>query len=294
MPPISDRLRTIIVCADDYALAPGISRSIADLIKHGRVSATSCMTLSPFWPMHAVWLRDLSANADLGLHLTLTDHVPLGLMPLLAPGGHLPSLGRILNLALRGQLPEAEIKGEMNRQFDAFQDVFGRPPDFVDSHHHVHQFPLIRRWLLETLVHRSLMSKMWIRVCAESAIKVLRRRVDVWKTWSIGWFGFGLRRLLLKTGVAHNRGFTGIYDFSLNRPYESLLERFLIGAQEVTLLMCHPGTVDAELRSLDTLVEQREEEFRVLAGDKYFSLLNRQGLKPGRFSEILPSGEGSR
>ena len=85
--------RPIILCADDYAIAPGVSRAICALIQQGRLSATGCMTVSPFWREHARWLQLLAGRADIGLHLTLTDLRPLGMMARLAPDGRLPSLG---------------------------------------------------------------------------------------------------------------------------------------------------------------------------------------------------------
>src|SRR5262245_10068587 len=90
--PAADRPATpIVLCADDYAVAPGVSRAICALIEQGRLSATSCMTVSPHWPEHARWLRPLGDRADIGLHLTLTDHAPIGAMRL-AADGRLPPL----------------------------------------------------------------------------------------------------------------------------------------------------------------------------------------------------------
>ena len=55
-----------VLCADDFALSPGVSRGIIDLIARGRLSATGCMTVSPFWPEHAEWLRPLAEIPQAG------------------------------------------------------------------------------------------------------------------------------------------------------------------------------------------------------------------------------------
>src|SRR4051794_20452051 len=81
-----------VLCADDYGLSPGISSAIRDLIARGRLSAPSCMTMSPFWPDHASWLKPYADQVDVGLHLTLTAPPPLGSMPRTAPDGRLPPL----------------------------------------------------------------------------------------------------------------------------------------------------------------------------------------------------------
>src|SRR5690242_13463328 len=68
-----DRQQRVILCADDYAIAPGVSRAILALIDRGRLTATSCMAASRFWPEHAGWLRPRAGKADIGLHFTLTN-----------------------------------------------------------------------------------------------------------------------------------------------------------------------------------------------------------------------------
>ena len=78
-------LRCLVLCADDFALSAGVSQAIAAMIERSRLSATSCMTVSPLWPEHARWLVPLAERADIGLHLTLT-----ALRPLSRPRGLCP------------------------------------------------------------------------------------------------------------------------------------------------------------------------------------------------------------
>jgi predicted glycoside hydrolase/deacetylase ChbG (UPF0249 family) len=40
-------LRPIWLCADDYGIAPGVSKAIRDLVVRGRLNATSAMTVAP-------------------------------------------------------------------------------------------------------------------------------------------------------------------------------------------------------------------------------------------------------
>ena len=72
------------LCADDYALSPGISRGILEALSAARLSATSVMTTRPFWPKDAHELRQFKTKADIGLHLNLTLGGPLGDMPAFA------------------------------------------------------------------------------------------------------------------------------------------------------------------------------------------------------------------
>ena len=274
--------RRLVVCADDYALAPGVSRAILALVQQGRINATSCMTASPFWPEHAAWLREASGPVPLevGLHLTFTDQAPLGPMPLLAPQGQLPPMGHLLGLALRGQLPRAELGAEMERQLESFAGAMGRLPDFVDGHHHVQQFPGLREELL-ALLGRHGDWRPWVRVCHEPLFRVLRRGVEMGRALSIGWLGPGLRRRLRRGGWASNPGFIGIYGPRPGFSLAGLLPRMLRDAVDGTVLMCHPGWVDQELTRRDVLTYARQEEFDFLAGDGFIGLLVSRGLTLG-------------
>lgn len=256
----------ITLCADDYGLAPGVSHAIRALIGQGRLQATGCMTGSPHWPAAAAALKPLDGLADIGLHLTLTDQVPLGAMPALAPDGRLPSLPRLLKLALTRRLDHAEIAAELTRQFDAFEAHFGRPPDFLDGHHHVHQLPVIGDVVLS--LWRRRMAKGWVRSCVEPRAAIMARRVDPLRALVISELGYGFRRKLKAAGVPHNLSFRGVYDFSGRIPFAELFRRFTDKPGARSLMMAHPGLVDDALRAADSLTGQREVEFRFLGSDE--------------------------
>ncbi len=273
----------LILCADDYGLSPGVSRAIVRLLAAGRLSATSCMSLGQAWPLHAPALRPHLGTADIGLHLTLTDHAPLGVMPALAPGGKLPSVGRLLALALTGRLDRAEIGLELERQLDAFEQALGRPPAFLDGHQHVHQFPVIRDLVIELWQRRLSRTRPWLRVCDESWGARWRRGLAIPKTWFITALGGGLRRRTRVAGIPANDRFAGINDFTGRVPYATLFEAFLRESGDGTLLvMCHPGEVDAELRAADSLTDAREEELHFFESPAFTGLLANPGLTLGR------------
>ncbi|WP_281352708.1 ChbG/HpnK family deacetylase [Skermanella pratensis] len=71
-------------------MSPGVSSAIRDLIDRERLSATSCMTLTPFWRDHATWLLPYVDQVDVGLHLTLTSQQPIGPMPEPLPAAACP------------------------------------------------------------------------------------------------------------------------------------------------------------------------------------------------------------
>lgn len=269
-------LSSITLCADDYGLAPGVSQAILALIERGRLQATGCMTGSPYWPSAAPMLRVLEHKADVGVHLTLTDQTPLGPMPDLAPDGRFPSLPVLLKRALTRRLDRAEIAAELERQIDSFEQYFGRPPDFLDGHHHVHQLPVIGEVVVD-LWQRRLGERGWIRSCVEPLPSILRRGVDPVRALVISLLGLGFRRRLRALGIPHNTSFRGVYDFSGRVPFDRLFRRFTDAPGERTLMMVHPGKMDDALRAADTLTHQREVEFAFLASDSCaFSLAERK------------------
>jgi len=235
------------------------------------------MTLFPEWPEEAALLRPLDGRADMGLHLTLTDHAPLGAMPSLAPGGSMPGLGELMRRSLTGKLDEREIAGELERQCEAFVSGFGRAPDHIDGHQHVHLLPGVRGAVIA--LARRLGPDVWVRSCREPMFRVWSRGVAPLKTTVISLLGLGMGR------APGNLGFRGVYDFTDRIPREESLRRFLTPATNGALLMVHPGHIDEVLRGRDHVVEAREAEHALLAGDTLPGLLDAAGAKIGRWRE---------
>ncbi|HYC03897.1 MAG TPA: ChbG/HpnK family deacetylase [Azospirillaceae bacterium] len=274
----------VTVCADDYALSPGVSDGIRELIELGRVTATGCMALSPYWPGHAPGLREGPAEA--GLHVTLTNHAPLGPMPLLAPSGRLPSLGALLKASLRG-LPTgvvAEARGELVRQLDRFEQAMGRPPAFVDGHQHVHLLPGLRGVVLEVLAARYPAGTVWLRDCAEPLPRILARRVAAPKAAFIAALATGLRGQAAALGIPTNRGFRGVYDLRPGHDFGRLFAAFLDPARPGALIMVHPARPDAVLAGLDPVVEARHAERDWLASPAADAAFAKAGAVPARLN----------
>ncbi len=275
-------LHPITLCADDYGLSPGVSVAIRDLIERGRLTATSCMTVCPFWVEEAPTLRPLAGMADIGLHVTLTDQAPLGPMPKLAPQGILPPLGVLMRKAYTGALDPHEISAEVNRQVAAFTTAFGAPPAFIDGHQHVHQLPVVRNAVLAALAE---LPGAYLRLCREPPRAIVRRGVAVAKTLLIAALGRGLAARARAARVPANTSFRGVYDFSGTRPFDALMARFLDEPGERTLVMVHPGIPDDALRAVDPLVDQRAVEYDYLKSDSFAALLASKRVRLARFAQ---------
>jgi len=285
---VSQKRNPVILCADDFALSPGVSRSIVELVGAGRLSATGCMSVSRFWPEHAGWLRDHADDADIGLHLTLTDQKPLGAMQNLAPSGRLPSNARLIMASLTGQLRKPalrdELRDEIERQIDAFEDAFDRPPAFIDGHHHAHQLPHIGTLVLDAFERRIRPHGGYVRVCREPRAAILRRAAPL-RALVIDALGADFAERVRARDNPANDSFRGVRNFSARERFDAMVPRFLEGVGEIPLVMCHPGHVDDALCALDPVTDQRAAEHAYLSGDLFPQALEQAGMRLSRFGE---------
>src|SRR3954464_8950671 len=117
--------RLVVLCADDFGMTDGVSRGIIELAEQRRVSATSAMTNMPAWRRNAPGLATVRDRIGIGLHLNLTVGHPLGSMPALAPHGEFPKVGDLIRMSLTRRAPVVEVRGEIERQLDAFETFHG-------------------------------------------------------------------------------------------------------------------------------------------------------------------------
>jgi predicted glycoside hydrolase/deacetylase ChbG (UPF0249 family) len=259
-------------------MTEGVSRGIVKLARMGRLSATSVMANRPWWPRLAPHLKELNGQVGVGLHLTLTLGEPLGAMPAFAPGGVFPSYRDLLRRAISGNLPLHEISAEIDRQLGAFEAAFARPPDFVDGHQHVHVLPGVRRVLLRVLQGRGLRGRVWVRDPADRASAIAVRRVAIGKALVVKGLAAGFSRAAQRAGFATNLGFSGFSPFDAKRDTAQNFRRFFVQLGPRPVVMCHPGHVDAELRTLDPVVETRQREYDYLSSSEFGALLKAEAI----------------
>ena len=273
------------LCADDYALAPGVSRGICEALEAGALTATSVMTTSPFWPDHAAALKRLACHADIGLHLNLTLGAPLGPMPKLAPGGQLPQIGALMRTARRRDFPVDEVAAEVGRQLDRFVAVFGGRPDHVDGHQHAQVIPAIRETVLAALRERGWTP--WLRDSGDGLSRIVRRRVCLAKSLGLAGIARGFGVAAKRSAFATNDGFSGFSRFDAAVEYRGVFDRYLVAPGTKHLVMCHPGYIDDDLRRLDPVVATREQELAFLLSRDFRETLARHGARLARMSQLI-------
>ncbi len=269
-------MRRIVVCADDYALAPGVSKAIRALVEQGRINATSVMTVVPGFATEAAVLAMTVSpfRFETGLHVTLTGPFrPLAAAPLAGADGNFPPLAKFLNPLARFRIDRRAVEAEVGAQMRAFTDAFGRSPDFVDGHQHVQLLPGVREGFLTAVARFA--PKAWVRQCGPANWRALICADN--KTRFIAALSYGFRNQAARAGLRFNPAFAGAYDFGADENFAALFARFLGGLSAGGLVMCHPGFVDAELKARDPLTDRREAEYAFLAGNEFPQILARAG-----------------
>jgi predicted glycoside hydrolase/deacetylase ChbG (UPF0249 family) len=267
-------MRRIVVCADDYALSPGVSRAIRELVSHGRLNAVSVMTVIPGFEAECASLLSTPHPIPLaiGLHATLTgSFVPLAALPFKTTDGKFPPLAKLLPPLGFVRIDRQAVKTEIKAQIAAFRKALGRAPDFVDGHQHVQLMPGVRVPFLEAVLEAA--PKAWVRQCGAAFGASARGG----KARFLEFLSRGFRRHAEKLGIAFNPAFSGAYDFSAAVNFATLFARFLVRLPERGVVMCHPGFVDAELVARDSLTDRREAEYAFLAGEDFPMVLARAG-----------------
>jgi predicted glycoside hydrolase/deacetylase ChbG (UPF0249 family) len=266
--------RRIVLCADDYGISPGVNEAIRELISRGRLNATSAMVVAPsLTESEATALADLKRKMprlQIGLHFTLTApfrptsdaYVPL------KNDVFLP-LTTTLGSALIARLDRARIAQELRAQIGAFSERFGFLPDYVDGHQHVQIFPQIRDAALAVM--RDMLPNAWMRQCGR--VTPLASRVADRKGLLLDTMSRAFRKRAVTAGIAFNPAFAGAYDFNSNPDFATLFPKFLEDLPDHSVVMCHPGFVDDELKALDPLTNLREREFAFFASDAFPEIL---------------------
>ena len=268
--------RRFILCADDYALHPSVDQAVQALARAARLSATSCMTTAPGWPVAAPALRELRPALSLGLHFNLTEG---------HGGSHgAGTLGQVLRSAYLGRLRVRELRAAWAAQLDAFEKALGTAPDFIDGHQHVHQLPGVREALLGELQARYAPRQMpWVRSTVPAG--------GLWRTpkaaiiAALG--GWTTARRLRGAGVVMNRGFAGVYGFDAPdvAAYRQHMRQWLAQVPDGGLLMCHPAAAPVPG---DALAAQRVVEWDYLRSQAFADDLAQAGCEL-HLGPVLPA-----
>jgi predicted glycoside hydrolase/deacetylase ChbG (UPF0249 family) len=264
-------------------------------------------------------VKHVEPLADVGLHLNFTEaldavaapHVSaqkVSRRPVCLP---VRPIGALIKACYLRQLNVPELVREIDRQWDCFEAVWGRAPDFIDGHQHAHQLPQIRDALLQVLHRRcqaalpdatsaangvsgrvtavGLAPRPWVRQCRSPSWRGLLAGVsltDTLKAGIIGALGAGsLGAQVSALGLPRSQSLLGVYPFDADA--QGYVARWRTWLQLVRpqgdLLMCHPAAPQAQAPALpDVIGPSRHMEHAVLCSEAFGQLLQDAGVRVAR------------
>ena len=271
--PLSFRLRAqdtgggvtrVVLCADDYGIAAGVSRAIRELLAAGRLSAANCMVVYPEFDEEGPRLEPFFGRADIGLHFTVT---------------HERSVYAVMADAYSRRLDAGAIRDAVDWQVARFTAVMGRAPDFIDGHQHVHHLPVIR----DAIAEAARRIGAYVRITRARLDRALLRRPAPFDSAMLSLMSRGLGRRT--SDLVTNAEFRGTRTFREHAPFGVLFRRMIADAPERSLVLCHPGVVDEVLPTRDRMTAPREDEFRYLMSDDFPRDLAAAGLALARMAD---------
>ena len=264
-------MKHLILNADDFAFNAAVSRGIVTLAQQGRLTATSAMTLSPRWAADAPALAEVRNHIDVGLHLDWTS-------PFAIQAGHGRGLKRAMLTAVLGGYSQNKARDVIERQLDAFEQIWQAPPSHIDGHQHVHQFKGIRDALVEVMARRygsmSSLEQPYLRI-SKGAFGWLNVKANVIAALNSN----AIKNIAVEAGITPARGLFGIYNFKGSEAdFGKRMAQWLTSAHERTIIMCHPAqggleAWDTVLGANDSIASARQREFNYLSSDAFAQAL---------------------
>lgn len=209
----------------------------------------------------AAELAGATATLGVGLHVALTGGPPGATTTL--PVDRVATLVNEQGLLPRhpdglAHADPVEVEAEIEAQLARFEQLMGRPPTHLDSHHHSHRQPSVLGAMIRVAESHSLPVRS-----ASSSVAVELERAAIATTDAFVEDFYGSRIDVESLG--------------------DILTRLPSGSVEI---MCHPGYVDEILRASSSYVEAREKELRSLCSPAVRRIVSQQEIELIRFDDL--------
>jgi chitin disaccharide deacetylase len=208
----------LIVNADDFGASPGINRGILQAHRCGVLTSTSLL-VNTRWSEAAVELSHEWPALSVGLHVDLPNE--------LKDSSAGPRLGE-----------------ELEKQWTRFEELTGRAPTHLDSHHNVHRDPLALPYFLDLAEQHS------VPLREHSPVRYFPKFYGQWG------------------------GETHLEQISVEGLTRMLATEI---GEGVTELSCHPGCLDSDYATGYSV--EREAELRTLCDPRLRQVLAANGIE---------------
>jgi predicted glycoside hydrolase/deacetylase ChbG (UPF0249 family) len=281
--------RFLIVNADDLGYTLGVTRGIIKAHRLGIVTSASVMINMPAAAGSVELVLKEAPSLGLGLHLTLTAGPPV------SPPAEIPGLlqdGGVFERkeAVLTRLPVinmGQVEYELRAQIARFVELAGRPPDHLDSHHHITYFSPPMLALMARLAGEL---GVPIRKAIPNDLAAARRLLLDWGVVrdqaAAQEMLDTLKHLLSEYGVLMPDGYIGEF-FGERATLGDLLNLIIDVPGGVTELMCHPGEVDDDLRAMSGYAERRAVELDALTHPSLREMMLVEGIELTTFGSLV-------
>lgn len=135
----------LIVNADDWGMEAGVTASIFECFRSGRITSASAMVYMADSDRAAAIARD--EPLPLGLHLNFAEHFSADSVPRPVRDRQRRLVDFARGAVHRKWLYQPWLRQEVARairdQLDRFEELYGQPPIHVDGHQHFHIWPTV-------------------------------------------------------------------------------------------------------------------------------------------------------
>ena len=272
--------RLLIVNADDYGLTEQVSRGILRAHRDGIVTSTSCLVLAPGFATSGKWLLE-EERLGVGLHLAAVGEDPPLLSAREVPSlvdrqGGLPASWRVfLARATAGRIDRDDLAKEFRAQLEAVRQL-GIEPTHIDTHQHLHLWPLVREVVLDLAV--------------EAGIKAVRvpRSTTAFPGGGVNYLAGELARRASARGLAFPVQAAGVDEAGRmdHDRIETALARLGASGAPVCELSAHPGEAEDPARERYRWAYHWGDELAALTAPTAKDAVARHGFTLGSYADL--------
>lgn len=266
-------VKKLIINADDFGLTEGVNQAVIECYQRGVVSSATLLVTGGA-AKQAGALAGAHKKLGVGLHLNLTSGEPVlppaSIKSLVGNDGHFPGLASAVMRLTTGWARGAELEAEIAAQIERCLKL-GIVPTHIDSHHHLHAHPRLRRIIT--------------RVCGRMGINKARG-------YHMG--GRSPKALVVRAAAAipattqalkTPERFFGI-EVMGKKDFTDALGEEMSAARGTLEFMCHPGYVDRDLEEVSSFSGPRQAELEALLKPSFKEMINASGVKLISYREL--------
>ncbi|GAB4223462.1 MAG: ChbG/HpnK family deacetylase [Francisella sp.] len=253
--------KRITICADDFGMSNNINQAIIKLLDKKIINATSCMVNMPEFKTGIDKLKKIYNNfINVGLHLNLTEGKSLTQSKSLTKNSLFLSLPKLLIKSQFRLISYNDAYTELKAQIEEFIKYWGDVPDFIDGHQHIHQFPAIRKALINLYQEFKMHNKKTYIRSTYNMQKTDLKSIIIYYSGAKQ-----LQKLLIKNNIRHNTSFAGIYSLAKKKNFRRVIIHAYQNITDGGLIMCHPSIA---IDTKDAISHSRVQEFRYFSSQQ--------------------------